>query len=112
LSAPVKVRTVLEAAPLATPLKQRDVTSPLVQLDFVEVDPVHNAFAPMVRQQAYDLSELAIVSCLQAVAYDRPIVMLPVVVASRFQRGCLIAYRPRGVPAPEDLVAKRIGVRS
>jgi 4,5-dihydroxyphthalate decarboxylase len=112
LSAPVKVRTVLEAAPLATPLKQRDVTSPLVQLDFVEVDPVHNAFAPMVRQQAYDLSELAIVSCLQAVAYDRPIVMLPVVVASRFQRGCLIAYRPRGLPAPEDLAGKRIGVRS
>jgi len=109
---PVKVRTVLEAAPLATPLKQRDVTSPLVQLDFVEVDPVHNAFAPMVRQQAYDLSELAIVSCLQAVAYDRPIVMLPVVVASRFQRGCLIAYRPRGLPAPEDLAGKRIGVRS
>jgi 4,5-dihydroxyphthalate decarboxylase len=109
---PFTVRTVLEAAPLATPLKQRAVTSPLVQLDFVEVDPVHNAFAPMVRQQAYDLSELAIVSCLQAVAYDRPIVMLPVVVASRFQRGCLIAYRPRGVPAPEDLAGKRIGVRS
>jgi 4,5-dihydroxyphthalate decarboxylase len=112
LSTPVKVRTVLEAAPLATPLKQRDVTSPLVQLDFVEVNPVHNAFAPMVRQQAYDLSELAIVSCLQAVTYDRPIVMLPIVVASRFQRGCLIAYRPRGLPAPEDLVGKRIGVRS
>jgi 4,5-dihydroxyphthalate decarboxylase len=112
LNIPVTVRTVLEAEPLATALKQGVVTSPLVQLDFVEVEVIHKAFAPMVRQQAYDLSELAIVSCLQAVAYDRPIVMLPVVVASRFQRGCLIAYRPRGVPAPEDLVGKRIGVRS
>jgi len=106
------VRTVLEAQPLAKPLHQRDVTSPGVSLDFVDVEPVHKAFAPMVRQAAYDLSELAIVTCLQAVAYGRPIVMLPVVVASRFQRACLIAYRPRGVPAPEDLAGKRIGVRS
>ena len=112
MNIPVTVRTVLEAEPLATALKQGVVTSPLVQLDFVEVEVIHKAFAPMVRQQAYDLSELAIVSCLQAVAYDRPIVMLPVVVASRFQRGCLIAHRPRGVPAPEDLVGKRVGVRS
>jgi 4,5-dihydroxyphthalate decarboxylase len=83
-----------------------------VRLEFLEVSPEHKAFAPMVRQQAYDLCELAIVSCLQAIAYDRPVIMLPIVVASRFQRGCLIAYRQRGVPAPADLVGKRIGVRS
>jgi 4,5-dihydroxyphthalate decarboxylase len=112
LSEPVKLRTVLEAPPLATLLKQGNLTSPGVRLDFAKVAPVHKAFAPMVRQQAYDLSELAIVSCLQAVAYDRPIVMLPIVVASRFQRGCLIAHRSRGVPAPEELAGKRIGVRS
>jgi 4,5-dihydroxyphthalate decarboxylase len=112
LSAAVTLRTVLAAAPLATVLKHGDVTSPYVHFDFVEVEPVHKAFAPMVRNQAYDLSELAIVSCLQAVAYDRPIVMLPVVVASRFQRGCLIAHRGRGVPAAEDLAGRRIGVRS
>jgi 4,5-dihydroxyphthalate decarboxylase len=112
LSEAVTLRTVLATAPLAPLLKQGDVTSPHVHLDFVEVEPVHKAFAPMVRKAAYDLSELAIVSCLQAVAYDRPIVMLPIVVASRFQRGCLIAHRGRGVPAAEDLAGRRIGVRS
>ncbi|HEV7776619.1 MAG TPA: hypothetical protein VGO76_07130 [Luteibacter sp.] len=106
------LRTVLATSPLSAPLKHGELTSPRVQLDFVDVSPVHKAFAPMVRTQAYDLSELAIVTCLQAIAYDRPVVMLPAVVASRFQRGCLIGYRPHGVPTPESLPGKRIGVRS
>lgn len=112
--APATLRTVLATGSLATPIKQGVVSSQRVRLDFVDVDPVHvhDAFTPMIRQQAYDLCELAIVSCLQAIAYGRPIVMLPVVVASRFQRRCLIAYRPRGVPAPSELGGKRIGVRA
>ena len=109
---PVTLRTVLATSALSTPLKQRVITSPRVRLDFAEVSPVHEAFAPMVRKQAYDLCELAIVTCLQAIAYDRPVVMLPVVVASRFQRRCLISYRPRGVLAAAELTGKRIGVRS
>ena len=114
MTAPAALRTVLATGSLATPIKQGVVSSPRVRLDFVDVDPVHvhDAFTPMVRNQAYDLCELAIVTCLQAIAYNRPIVMLPVVVASRFQRSCLIAYRPRGVPAAADLAGKRIGVRA
>ncbi|HEY0199799.1 MAG TPA: hypothetical protein VGC19_14895 [Rhodanobacter sp.] len=106
------LRTVLATSPLSAPLKSGELTSSRVKLDFVEVSPVHKAFAPMVRQQAYDVSELAIVTCLQAIESKRPVVLLPAVVASRFQRGCIIAYRPRGVLAPQDLAGKRIGVRS
>ena len=109
---PALLRTVLATSPLSTPLKQGIITSPRVRLDFVEVPTIHDAFAPMVRQQAYDLCELAIVTCLQAIAYERPVVVLPAVVASRFQRSCLIAHRARGVPAVADLVGKRIGVRA
>jgi 4,5-dihydroxyphthalate decarboxylase len=108
----LSLRTVLATSPLSTPLKTGVITSPRVRLEFAEVTPEHKAFAPMVRQQAYDLCELAIVTCLQAIAYDRPVVMLPIVVASRFQRGCLIASRERGVPTPAELAGKRIGVRS
>ena len=112
MSAPTVLRTVLANSPLSMPLKKGDIVSERVRLDFVDVAPVHKAFAPMVRTQAYDVCELAIVTCLQAIAYGRPVVMLPAVVASRFQRGCLIAYGPRGVVAPRDLAGKRIGVRS
>ena len=114
MTTPATLRTVLATGSLATPIKEGVVSSPRVHLDFVDVDPVHvhDAFTPMVRNQAYDLCELAIVTCLQAIAFNRPIVMLPVVVASRFQRSCLIAYRPRGVPAATELAGKRIGVRA
>ena len=106
------LRTVLATSPLTEPLKSGTVTSPDFTFDFVEVSPVHKAFAPMVRQQSYDLSELAIVTALQAVAYGRPIILLPAVVASRFQRGCLITRRSGGVTSPQDLPGKRIGVRA
>jgi 4,5-dihydroxyphthalate decarboxylase len=106
------LRTVLATPAMATPLRQGTISSPRVRFDFVDVKPVHDAFTPMVMEQPYDLCELAIVSCLQAIDHRRPIVMLPVVVASRFQRRCLIAYPPRGVPSAADLAGKRIGVRA
>ena len=106
------LRTVLANSPLSAPLKRGELSSPRVRLDFIEVAPVHKAFAPMVRQQAYDLCELAVVTALQAIAYGRPVVLLPAVVASRFQRSCLIASRAHGPLAPQELAGKRIGVRS
>ena len=112
MTAPVTLRTVLATSSIATPLQQGVITSQHVRLDFVDVRPVHDAFAPMVRHLAYDLSELAIVTCLQAVAYERPIVILPVVVASRFQRKCLISHRSRPVSTVTDLAGKRVGVRA
>ncbi|MEV1022764.1 hypothetical protein [Streptomyces sp. NPDC050264] len=105
------LRTVLGDYPHTAPLKNGDVDSGRVRLDFLPVSPIHRAFAPMVREEAYDLCELAIVTALQAIAYGRPVVLLPAVVAARFQRGCLIAHASRPV-RPEDLKGKRVGVRS
>lgn len=106
------LRTVLAAYPHTAALRSGALTDPRVTLDFQEVSPVHKAFAPMVREQAYDLCELAIVTALQAIAFGRPVVLLPAVVASRFQRGCLIGYRPNGIPAPQDLAGRRVAVRA
>ena len=66
----------------------------------------------MVQHAEYDVSELAIVTLLQAVAYDRPVVMLPLVIASRLQRGCIIYDRAKGVVTPQALADGRIGVRA
>jgi 4,5-dihydroxyphthalate decarboxylase len=112
MSEPTTLRTVLATSPLSAPLKNGTLTSARVTLDFVEVSPVHKAFAPMVRQQSFDLCEMAIVTALQAIDHGRPVVLLPAVVASRFQRGCLITRRGHGVPTPQDLPGKYIGVRA
>jgi len=105
------LKTVLGTYPHTKALKDGSVTHAGITLDFQDVSPVHKAFAPMVRNEAYDLCELAIVTALQAVAYDRPVVLLPIVVASRFQRGCLIAHGSRPI-RPQDLPGRRVGVRA
>jgi 4,5-dihydroxyphthalate decarboxylase len=106
------LKTVLAQYPHTQALRSGALTDPRVHLDFQDVSPVHKAFAPMVRDQAYDLCELAIVTALQAIAFGRPVVLLPAVVASRFQRGCLIGARTHGLPDPQDLAGKRVGVRA
>ncbi|SEL58969.1 4,5-dihydroxyphthalate decarboxylase [Pseudoxanthomonas sp. GM95] len=109
--APV-LKTVLAGYPHTAALRSGALTDPRVRLAFEDVAPVHKAFAPMVRTQAFDLCELAIVTALQAIAYGKPVVLLPAVVASRFQRGCLIGSRPNGLPAPQELAGRRVGVRA
>ncbi|KJV26272.1 hypothetical protein [Luteibacter yeojuensis] len=106
------LRTVLGNYPHTQALKSAGLPHDVVAFDFVEVAPVHKAFAPMVREAAYDLCELAIVTALQAIAYGAPIVLLPAVVASRFQRGCLVGWEPNGIPRPDALAGKRIAVRA
>lgn len=112
MSPPVHLHTVLKTTALTTPLKNGALQSDQAMLDFTEISPIYRAFAPMVRESKFDISELAIVTALQAIAFKRPVVLLPVVVASRFQRGCLVSYRPHGEVKPEQLRGKRIGVRS
>ncbi|XUL93759.1 hypothetical protein ACQ86D_50060 [Streptomyces galilaeus] len=105
------LRTVLADHPHTAKLKSGEIRDARVDLSFTDIAPVHRAFAPMVREEAYDLSELAVVTALQAIAYGRPVVLLPAVVAARFQRGCLIAHAARPV-TPEQLAGARVGVRS
>jgi 4,5-dihydroxyphthalate decarboxylase len=81
-------------------------------LSFADISPIHRAFAPMVRDQAFDIGELAIVTALQAVAYGKPLVILPVALAARFQQACLIARRRDRPVSVADLRGRRIGVRA
>jgi 4,5-dihydroxyphthalate decarboxylase len=107
-----RFKAALATYPHTQAIKDGRLSSPHVAFDFVEVEPIHKAFAPMVRRQDYDLSELAIVTAIQALAYGKPIVLLPAVVASRLQRGCIIARSGDGAIDPRSLAGKRIGVRA
>ena len=89
------------------------VTSPKLKLEFDEVEPIHNAFAPMAQKQVYDLSEMAVFTYLQAYTYGKPIILMPIVMASRHQHGCIIFNTEfHKSLTPADLPGKRIGVRS
>jgi 4,5-dihydroxyphthalate decarboxylase len=81
-------------------------------LNFADVSPIHRAFAPMAREQKFDVSEMAIVTALQALAYGKPLLLLPVTIAARFQQRCLIAMNATAPLTPADLPGRRIGVRA
>src|SRR4051812_37192173 len=107
---PVILRTALGAYPNTQALRDGRVVSGLFRLDFAAVSPVNRAFAPMVREGHYDVCELAIATTLQAKAYGKPIVMLPVTVAARFQEAALLCRADADVRGPADLGGRRVGV--
>ena len=86
--------------------------SGLLRLDRVTVKPISRAFAPMVREARYDVSEMAIATLLMAKAAGIAITLLPVVMAARFQEGALLCRADSAIRGPSDLAGKRVGVRA
>jgi 4,5-dihydroxyphthalate decarboxylase len=109
---PVTLRIVLGDYPHTLPLKRGEIVSPWLRLDFQEVKPLHKAFKPMVREHAFDASEMALVTYIQAVAYNKGLTLLPAAMLSRFQHGTVLYNSERGTLTPAELPGKRIGVRS
>jgi 4,5-dihydroxyphthalate decarboxylase len=85
---------------------------PGVTLDFAPLSTANRAFAPMVREGRYDVSEMAIATFLMAKAHGKPLVLLPVAIAARFQESALFCRKDGPVKRPEDLRGRRVGVRS
>jgi 4,5-dihydroxyphthalate decarboxylase len=107
------LRTVIKSYPTTKPLLEGAIASPKVRFDFIDVEPIHRAFAPMAQKQIYDVSEMAIFTYLQAYAYDKPLVLLPVVLAARHQHVCLVYNKDfHASLTPADLSGKKVGVRA
>jgi 4,5-dihydroxyphthalate decarboxylase len=107
-----RLRTVLGDYPHVKPLKAGQVASDLVALDFVEFTPTNKAFKPMVRELAFDVCEMAIVTYLMAKAHGKPLVLLPAAMLGRAQHASAIYNGERGRLTPKDLNGKRVGIRS
>ena len=88
------------------------VRSDKVTLDFCGPTPAHNGFKAMVRENAFDAGELAIVTFLQAKAYGKPWVLLPAPISGRFQHHCAGFNADFGLLDPKDIEGKRVGVRT
>jgi 4,5-dihydroxyphthalate decarboxylase len=106
------LRTNLAEYAVTRALRDGRVSSTLVQLDFCGPTPAHNGFKAMVRENAFDCGELAIVTYLQAKIYGKPYVMLPAPISGRFQHHCGGFNIDFGHLDPKDIEGKRVGVRS
>ncbi len=93
-------------------LKNGEIKSDRVMLRFNEVNPINKAFLMMVRQEKFDVSEMAIATYLQAKAYGKPLTLIPATMMGRFQHGTMFYNSERGTVTPENLEGRRIGVRA
>jgi 4,5-dihydroxyphthalate decarboxylase len=108
----IELLTMLGDYPGTAALKSGGLQSDLVDFRFADIKVANTGFKPLVREHKFDLSELAIVTFLQAKAYGKPYVLLPAVVVARPQHHTL-AYNPeRGALTPLGLIGKRVGVRA
>jgi 4,5-dihydroxyphthalate decarboxylase len=106
------LRTNLATYPVTKAMKEGSVRSDLVHLDFCGPTPAHNGFKAMVRENAFDAGELAIVTFLQAKVYGKPYVLLPTPISGRFQHHCAGFNIDFGHLDPKDIEGKRVGVRT
>ncbi|WP_067670409.1 hypothetical protein [Nocardia miyunensis] len=82
------------------------VGAPLERLD---VEPVHKASRGFLNGESPDICEFAVATLLQAVAYGKPVVLLPITALTRFQHQTLVTCSDLSVG---DVEGRSVGVRS
>jgi 4,5-dihydroxyphthalate decarboxylase len=108
----MRLRTLLGDHPCTKAVKDGSLRSASIELDFVDYSPTNKGFKPMVREGAFDVSEMAIVTYLMAKSFGKPMVLLPNVVLARFQHAYALYNAKSGTMIPADLNGKRVGIRS
>lgn len=103
----MKLKTLLGDYPVTRQFKSRTD-----RFDFAQFQggPA-TQFKRVVRDLEFDVAEIAIMTFLVAKAFDKPYRLLPFVVMARFQHPYLVSSKKNPLK-PENLVGKRVGVRS
>jgi len=105
-----KLWTMMGDYPHTHALHTGTVKSNTVTLDIAPVSSPATAFARSVAME-FDVSELSLITFLQAKAFGRKLVLLPAVNLSRFQHAFLMYDSKRGMMQPKNLEGARVGVR-
>ena len=91
-------------------LKEGAVVPAGFHLVFEEVPVLVHAFRRMVREMAYDVSEMALTTYLCAREHGVPFTALPVFLVRGFHHGAILVRRDSGLSEPADLAGRRVGV--
>lgn len=111
-SAVVSLKTNLADYPVTMAMKDGRVTSSVVKLDYCGPKVANEGFKAMIRQNAFDAGELAIITYLQAKAWGHPFVMLPTPMSGRPQHHCIGYNHELGHLNPKDIEGRKVGVRT
>lgn len=106
------IYTLLAEYGVTRALRNGEVSSPLLRLEYADYDPSNLGFKAFVREAAFHAGELAIVTFLMAKARGAPLVLVPAPISGRFQHHCIAYNAENRVLQPRDLEGKRVGVRA
>jgi 4,5-dihydroxyphthalate decarboxylase len=108
----LKLSTVLATAPWTKALKDGTIQSDRVQLEFVDMPRVNDAYPRMVRDQAYDVCQMSPTTYLVARSVGKPVTALPVFLDRHFHHGVMAYNVASGIRTPKDLEGHSAGVGS
>lgn len=108
----VTLKAMFGDFPITEAFKRGDFASPGLQIELTDVPEAHKLFKPVVRNLAFDVSELSVMTFLIAKSRGVPLTLLPAVLLARFQHPYIVYNARKGDLKPKDLEGLRVGVRS
>jgi 4,5-dihydroxyphthalate decarboxylase len=83
-----------------------------IDLNFVPVKPMLDAYRRMARNAEFDICELAPTTYLAARLMGAPITALPIPMTRRFRHAGIVVPQESPIKTPKDLEGKRVGIRA
>ena len=108
----VDLRTTFRRGPHVEALLDGRVASDSLRLQFIPVEPISRAFRRAIRDNDFDVTEMALVTLAMAVDAGHPWIGLPIVVMRGFHHGAIRTLKASQIRGPEDLAGSSIGVRA
>jgi 4,5-dihydroxyphthalate decarboxylase len=106
----LKLRIVTRTQGNNKALKDGEVKPRTCEFEFVEVDPLINAFRRMVRGLEFDVSEMALSTYITARAHGKRFMGLPIFLVRAFHHGAIVYNTRSGIKSPKDLEGRKVGV--
>jgi len=106
-----RLQAMFGTYPKTEPLKSQRLKPQGFELEIAPVDTAQKAFKQVVREQKYDVAEIAIVTFLQAFAAGKPYVLLPFVMNGAFHHKSIYC-RADDPLTPDKLAGKRVAMRA
>ncbi|MFF2246664.1 hypothetical protein ACFVTM_21135 [Arthrobacter sp. NPDC058130] len=107
---PVQLSALSRSQGNTSRVKDGTVVPEGYSLDFEEVPVLVKGFRRMVRELAFDVSEMALTTYLTAREHGVRFTALPIFLVRGFHHNAIVVRRGSGITDPGQLVGKRIGV--
>jgi 4,5-dihydroxyphthalate decarboxylase len=105
-----RLRTAFATRGHTEAIKDGSVAPRTFEFEFEEVPVIIKAFRRMVRNQDFDVCELAMTTYLCSRAHGKPFTAIPVFPVRAFHHGAIVYHTKSGVKTPRDLEGRKVGV--